>query len=281
MPNLNKGLRFILSLLILPLILAGNPHAVPTAQVTSPFSYVFNFNGTLEEAGSPNFSSSPYWWLNSGAYLTIERGRGWTVQGSLPDNNSWRMLYLRNNPADTDQGYYPQNLFRLITRKDNWGDISQTAYFKITQDNLSSSPNRNESNGLLLFERYRDSNNLYYAGIRRDGAAVIKKKQNGIYYTLAFTNGIFPGVYDHDTNPNLLPINSWNGLMSEVTNQPDGSVNIKLFIDKNWNDSWRLVAQAVDNGTFGQPIIQAGAAGIRTDFMDVEFDSYLIKNIQP
>lgn len=239
------------------------------------FSYSFSSNETLQEASPMSSSTSPYWWLNSGAYLKIYGGRGHTNEGDLPINNYWRNLYSQTNPVDTDDGYHPQNIFRLIL-KDQWQNIRQEAYFKIVQDNFSPSSNRKESNGLFLFNRYLDGNNVYYTGVRVDGAAVIKKKKNGQYYTLAYIPKIYPGIYDRNTNPSLLPKSVWIGLQSELTNNLDGSINIKLYIDKGWRGIWTLVANINDTQN---TITQAGYAGIRTDFMDVIFDNYKANNI--
>ena len=130
----------------------------------------------------------------------------------------------------------------------------------------------------MLLNRYQDGNNLYYAGVRVDGSAVIKKKQNGTYYTLAFVPGIYPGAYDKSRNPNLLPSNKWIGIRCEIVNQSDGSVRIQLFIDKGWQGTWQLIAEAVDNGkAFGPAITHAGYGGIRTDFMDVMFENFRVR----
>ncbi|MEK7649368.1 MAG: hypothetical protein AAB367_00165 [Patescibacteria group bacterium] len=246
----------------------------PSAIITSNFVYTFNVPGKLVESGQMDYSSSPYWWLNSGAYLHIVDGVGKTIDGNLSIIDKWRLIYSSSNPVDTDNGYHPQNIFRLLTRS-KWGNFKQEAYFKINKDNLSKSPNRDASNGLLLFNRYQDGNNLYYVGTRVDGAAVIKKKQNGTYHTIAYKK-IFPGIYNRDTNPNLLPKNVWIGLRSESQNNADGSVAIKLFMDKGKTGTWTLVLEAKDTGSkYGvSPIVKEGYAGIRTDFMDVSFDDY-------
>ncbi|MBI2113125.1 MAG: hypothetical protein HYT50_00910 [Candidatus Wildermuthbacteria bacterium] len=243
--------------------------AAPLSALSTYF-YSFNFPGKLQEASSLFASSSPYWWVNSGAYLDIYAGRGHTQQGSLPFLDPWRVLYAKNNPADTDQGYHPQNIFRLIG-KSKWQNASQEAFFLVAKDNLSQSSNRNASNGILLLNRYQDGNNLYYAGVRVDGAAVIKKKQNGAYTTLSYVKGVYPGTYDRTSNPNLLPKNKWIGIKSETQNNADGSLTIRLYIDKGWTGSWELVAQATDTRN---PITSAGYGGIRTDFMDAAFENY-------
>jgi hypothetical protein len=198
------------------------------------------------------------------------------MQGELEPLNKWRLLYSVSNPADTDDGYHPQNIFRLVTRS-KWQNFSQEIYFKINKTNMSASSNRNSSNGVFFFNRYQDSNNVYYIGIRVDGAAVVKKKVNGRYYTLRsepFYKSDAP--YNRDTNPNLIPGQIWIGLKSEVKTNSDNTVSIKIFIDKDGSGNWILATEARDNGWSygGSAILNEGYAGFRTDFMDIEFDNY-------
>src|SRR5689334_3473255 len=90
--------------------------ASSSAIVTLPFHYSFTANGTLNEAGSLLASTSPYWWLNSGGKLVLQNGIGKTVRGALPEQDYWRIAYSLANPEDTDDGYHPQNIFRLLTK---------------------------------------------------------------------------------------------------------------------------------------------------------------------
>lgn len=252
------------------------------ATVKSPFLYTFAVDGILKEVGGMNETTSPYWWLNSGGKLILAEGLGKTVQGELPVTDKWRLAYLKANPLDTDNGYHPQNIFRLVTRS-KWQNFTQEGYFLITKDNLSDSPNRNASNGLLFFNRYQDGQNLYYTGIRVDGYAVIKKKIRGVYYTMDYKPFISVGsYYNRETNPSFLPKNTWIGLKSEIKTNPDGTVAIKLYVDLNKTGKWVLAAGAVDNGkSFGGAVINSeGYAGIRTDFMDVWFDDYRLTTIK-
>lgn len=258
-----------------------NPGLADVVTVTSAaslnpdyFHDSFDRTGQLTETGSMSGSASPDYWVNSGAFLIYGNGRGGTLQGELAVNDPWRIIYSRDNPGDTDGGYHPQNIFRLVTRS-SWQDVRQEATFTIARDNLSSSSERYDPNGILFFNRYVNSDNLYYTGLRVDGYAVIKKKQQGSYSTLAY-NRVFPGTYNRSTNPSLLPKNTPIGLRSEVTNQADGSVLVKLWADVGKTGSWTLVAQATDRSS---PITASGYAGIRTDFMDVWFDDYSITNL--
>ena len=55
-------------------------------------------------------------------------------------------------------------------------------------------------------------------------------------------------------------------------------MDIKLFIDKDKTGNWVLAAEAIDDGKSygGGAILNEDYAGIRADFMDVEFDDYKI-----
>ncbi len=227
----------------------------------------------LEEQGTMAESSSAEWWLNSGAYY-IDNGDGTygTIQGELTQNDPWRVLYANDNPIDTDNGYHPQNIFRLVSRP-TYENYQQEAYFKITKQNLSASTERDAWSGLLLFNRYKDGNNLYYAGIRADGTAVIKSKKNGSYTTMT-QNTVFPGTYNRSTNPNLLPQNTWIGLRTRVQTNSDGSVTVTLYMDNGKTGTWTQIATATDRVN---PIVGAQSVGIRTDFMDVLLSDFSAK----
>ncbi|HBV01455.1 MAG TPA: hypothetical protein DEF00_03635 [Candidatus Taylorbacteria bacterium] len=255
----------------------------PTSTSTSEakpkrmFTESFNSAYTVAEAESKTASKSAAWWVSSGAYLFSKNGVGSTIMGSLPADDPWRKTFSISNPLDTDDGYHPQNIFRLVL-KSQWLNLEQEAYFKVLDYNLSVSPNRNFSNGLLFFNRYQDAFNLYYTGIRVDGYVTIKKKIGGTYYTLAHKPFVADSVYHRDSNPTLLPQNTWIGLRSEVTTNADQTVSIKLYVDNGRTGNWVLAAEANDDGKSygGAALLNEGYAGIRTDFMDVEFDDYKI-----
>jgi hypothetical protein len=267
---------FILGITVMTAALLGltMDKSVAHAQTTSSWKYSFSVDGVLHETGSMSESSSPYFWLNSGGKFVLKSGKGMTVQGRLPSNDKWRLLYGKNNPLDTDNGYLPQNLLRLVT-KGKWGNYEQSVKFNIAQLNKTNTPNREGYSGILLMSRYQDGQNLYYAGIRQDGTSVIKKKYKGSYTTLA-SQRVFPGTYNKETNPNLIPENAWMNLKSAVTNQSDGSVKIDLYLDKVNNGTWTKIASAVDKSS----VVKGPAyAGIRTDYMDVLFDDYVFKSL--
>ncbi len=275
-----SAIIFLIALLLIFIaLLFSLDSPVDVAPVSSSFKYNFSDPGKLNESSEMNLSSSPYFWLNSGGQLNILDGVGSTMKGEASRLNRWRTLYSRSNPSDTDQGIHPQNLFRLITRS-KWQDFSEEVYFKIQSDQLSKSSNRNESNGVLLLLRYRDSDNLYYAGLRVDGTAVIKKKINGEYIILTNPKYVLDATYDRDNNPNLLPHNKWIGIRANITNISSDSIKIQLFVDESKTGDWKLIAEAIDSSGNGEEIINGSYyAGIRSDFMDVEFDDYYIEAI--
>ena len=246
------------------------------AAVVRRFSDDFSVNATVEEAGDISESADSDWWLGSGAFFYRAEGTGRTVRGSLEAGSKWQTLYRKNDPGETDDGEHPQNIFRLVLRKE-WRNLIQQSYFKIIEYRQSSDEHRSASNGLLLFNRYRDEDNLYYTGIRVDGTAVIKKKVDGAYYTMA-SKRIYAGEYDRESNPNLLPTDTWIGIRSEVSDNDDGTVAIRLFIDRDRSGKWEFALEAEDDGkSFGGEAIRGeGYAGIRTDFMDAQFDDYTI-----
>lgn len=247
----------------------------------SEFHDPFSDPGVIEDASRMDRSLSPFWWVNSGGCLIIRDGCAMTLQGDLPEGSRWRVKYAAESGDDTDGGARPQNIFRLITRS-RWRNLRQEAYFRIRRYHLSRDVHRGESNGLLLFSRYKDADNLYYAGVRVDGHAVIKKKCRGEYHTLA-EKPVFTGgqPWDREKNPNLLPVGRWVGVQCEVRNTRDGNVRIRLFLDRDRSGKWELVLEALDRGrdTGGAPFRGEEHAGIRTDFMDVEFDDYRISDI--
>lgn len=240
-----------------------------------------NIKKLLEESGSMKKSSSEDWWVNSGGVMLTYEKEFSTNVGSLSKDSNWRKLYAKTNPRDTDEGYFPQNIFRLVNRY-QWKNYSQQVYFNISKINLSQSEYRNESNGVLLFNRYQDGDNLYYTGLRVDGHVVIKKKIKDKYYTLAekqiFNNG---KKFDREKNPSLLPLDKWIGIKGEVENIDSETVRLRLYVDQEQNGSWQLALEINDSSNkFGNaPFLKQGYAGIRTDFMDVKFKNYSLQGL--
>lgn len=272
-----RGLFAVLPLSILLLILSNSKHR--TFQLLNTEVAQQDKVRALNEASGMDTSENDTWWLNSGGRVYFDKDIIRTIQGDLPDDDYWRLRYRDSNPTETDDGYHPQNIFRLVTRT-QYEEPVQSMYFKINRYILSDDEHRASPNGVLIFQHYLDGDNLYYAGLRVDGQAVIKKKTKGVYYTMAYEPVFTESEYDRDTNPNLLPTDTWLGIKTELQNLESGAVQIKLYMDKDKSGNWELVVEATDNGSLfgGAPITESGYAGIRTDFMDVEFKGYSVEN---
>jgi hypothetical protein len=276
--------RNVIAACLIPFTVACNSAFVPVPDWSGgrPDCPDPSFRGghDIVEAGRMDQSGDSCWWLSSGAVFTIIDGTGWSLHGALPPGSMWRERYARWNPVDTDDGAHPQNLLRLVART-HWRDFRQEMRFRIARINRTDSPQRGPWSGVFLLHRYRDADNLYYAGLRMDGRAVIKKKLHGRYVTLA-VQPVYgtPDLYDRDRNPSLLPAGRWIGMASVVRNEPDGSVRIALYTrdEDAAKSAWTLAVEAMDDGRSGAPIREPGHAGLRSDFMDVEFAGYFARN---
>lgn len=261
------------------------PPAMPAVIPDAPknekrsFFYSFETDGELLSATSMPQSSSPYFWVSSGGRMVIQNGIGSTLAGTMPTNDPAHKAYAKVNPLDTDGGKHPQNTFRLVT-KSVWGNADQRIAFRITNQNLTNTPNRDGYSGIFLMNRYADKDNLYYAGIRDDGQAIIKKKIGGKYYTLGSVQ-VFgkKGQYHKTKNPSLLPSQHWMGMKSRVVNNADGSATITLMLDYDATGAWKTVLSAKDTGVGGKVLSEAGHGGLRTDYKDVEFDNFEFREL--
>ncbi|HVS79738.1 MAG TPA: LamG domain-containing protein [Candidatus Paceibacterota bacterium] len=285
MSKFYRGIGIMAALVLLGIIAFGSYYikidwgknqalARASSSVSSP-SYSFNFSGksTIEEASKPGDSDSKDWWVESGGLLKLNNGVGETLEGNLPDDDSMRKKYAKSDPTESDNGYHPQNIFRMFTQNE-WQDSEQTMYMKVMGSNLFNPKNSNSFNGLSLVARYQDDSDYYYLGVQMDGKAVIKKKKGGQFETLD-SESLFSGKYDPAQNPNLIPDNKLIGLRSRVINNSDGSVSLQLYVDTSGKGSWKLAAQAVDKGRdLGAPLTKAGNGGVITDYMNVEFSDY-------
>ena len=250
------------------------------ASFSAYFSESFSTSFELEEAINMDASTNDNFWVNSGAFLIVENDIGRTLFGELLKDSKWQKKYQAAREAtakETDGGYNPQNIFRLVT-KSKWKNAEQKVFYNVRKYNLSDSFYRKASNGILLFNRYQDGDNLYYVGLRVDGSVIVKKKYKKKYYTMA-SEKILDGVYNQDTNPNLIPTNQWIGVKNKIKTVNSNQVEIKVFINMNKEkEDWKEVLTVVDDGKAfgGDAILTEGYAGIRTDFMDVEFDDYFV-----
>src|SRR6185437_2878867 len=143
--------------LSMPTSSTSSPIAIPTSSTSSASSsssadkangdlFLAIPAGAFQESAKEAAPTNAVWWLDSGGYLYVNsNGTASTIIGSLPANDKWRLEYAKSNPMDTDGGYHPQNIFRLVTRL-RWQNYTEQTYYYIKNINLSTSTNRNESN---------------------------------------------------------------------------------------------------------------------------------------
>lgn len=260
------------------------PSAVVTPTIAASGNVLFEDDfGTdkiLEEAASPEASKDTHWWLNSGGQLWMRDGMAMTVQGEAQPGIKWKRLYAESSPVDTDEGKFPQNLFRLI-HLEICKDCRQQVYFSVKKNNLNVSPNRNQSNGVFLMSRFQDDGDtVYYLGLRVDGSAVIKKKVDGVYWTLA-SAVIYPNPgYDSVANPNVLPKDTWTGMRATVRNIDGQKVSLVLEIDEDRSGNWEEALRVEDVMNDQSGVIGVGGyQGLRSDFMDVAWDDYALEGL--
>ena len=171
--------------------------------------------------------------------------------------------------------------FRLVHRRSDWNNTRQHVKFRIDKTILDKSKSRKQSNGIFLWSRYQDQHNLYVAGVRVDGQAVIKRKSAGEYKTLAFSQvWSNKNSYYRDKNPQLIPENQWFGLrLDTITSKNGEDVELVLYIDKEDKGKWQELIRYTDTrdtDTFKGPIFDSGHVGIRSDFMEVSYDNYIV-----
>ena len=93
------------------------------------------------------------WWVNSGAYLYLNNDTASTIQGTLPQNDTFRIGYALKETVDTDNGYRPQNIFRLVNRNIWAGNYTAEVYFKYSKyNNITNTMGKNlgPDNGVSL-----------------------------------------------------------------------------------------------------------------------------------
>jgi hypothetical protein len=237
----------------------------------------FDRRGLIQEAHSISESSDPNWWVGSGAYVYLGNGTATTIQGTLAKDDPFRLSFSSSKSStDTDSGFRPQNIFRMVNRNIWHGDYTEELYFKYLRYNNMTATGKNleATNGISLMINYQDQDNLYYVGLRADGFSQIKKKIGGEYSENENPVQIFPGVYK--AYDNLIPQDRWIGLRALVEHKQDKFGNdmiyLSMYVDKKGNGSWEYVTSFLDQ----YRIFKQGHTGIRTDFMDVQFKNYQV-----
>jgi hypothetical protein len=212
---------------------------VSPANIGSQFWYDFRVNGVLSEASSVTSSTSAYWWLQNGGRLILTNGVGTSLSSVTP--------------ADP---------FQMLLRKVLLHSSVESYVMK--KSDLAPTVVKAGWNGISLFSRYVDELNYYFASIRADGYATIRKRKNGLYITL-LQKKVLPGTYSL-TGPTLIPTDTWIGLRFSVDGNM-GYPRLTLHADFGRTGIWSLLGEVTDDpAKFGPALEGAGLNGIRSDF---------------
>lgn len=217
------------------------------AAAASSWWYNFNSAGTLAQSASATQSRSQYLWLAAGRSLVIQNGIGATPAGTT--------IYQLFNKTS-------------VTNASVQIDVNRV------KDNLSNSADRKSYLGESIITRYTDANNYYYAGIRADGAAVIKKKVNGVYTTLA-QKQVLPGTYS-TTNYDLMPQGKWMSLKLVVADNAGGQPVLTFSTDIGRTGTWTQALAVTDTSA---ALKSAGLVGIQNDYADAQFDNFIVSDV--
>jgi hypothetical protein len=245
---------------------APAPTEAPSAPVTAPVvadSFdTPNGNNSLISNQYAFWGSDPLavrssnWEVTSGS-LFSRGGRAWSgpVDATTPDRYSqngtgsfvFRMRSAKPVPASRQEVSVKINSF--------WGGTSSRP--AVAWD------------GVVLWPRYQTEHQLYFGYIlRKDGRVAITKKcagqvAGGDYYNGGSYFSLVSERYYAPTN-----VGQWYRLGSEVQDNADGSVTVRLLRDGV------VVAQARDAGLGCAPIRGDARVGVRADNTEFELDDY-------
>lgn len=190
---------------------------------------------------------NPVWDVTSGS-LFASGGQGWS---GAPDNLA---------PDATSSAGNNSAVLRFVTKRADMRDVIVS--FTLTHMGFSSTSTTPpvDWDGVHVFLRYQDENNLYALTVnRRDGKVLIKKKIGGVYYQL--------GSYAAYVIPPGVP----QKIRVEALDKPDASVGFKITIDGV--DRFTAADAAV-----GGPVFGAGRAGLRGDNSNFKLDDFLAQD---
>lgn len=202
----------------------------------------------------PGSRQSPDWEMTSGS-LFARDGVGWSgVSDSAAPDALSRLA--------TDSA-----VFRLVSRR-GFEDISVRLEMRVLRFVVTPRTPARAWDGVHLWLRYRDPNELYYVSIaRRDGTTVIGKKlpvgtRGGRYVVLAAI----------ERKP--VRTGAWQRVEATVQTNRDGSVSLRVTINGT------LVARSVDQGGTGTPVVSApGRVGLRADNAEFEFRQLEVRSL--
>jgi F5/8 type C domain len=230
-------------------------------------------------------------------YPTLSGGETWFFNATSPDDGqfdrngaeiskntdgSWhlkpgttRMLAFTKSsgfPSDEVRSSLPTYDYSRLPqvgyfyKPTDWKNIEITIYVKV----LSASGGGDEIS--LVSRSVRHSTNVhegcggssYHNNIDfTNGKFKFKKEMWHVNYDIKPFSGITIGS----------TMNKWIGFKGIVYNQPDGSVKLESFVDKDNNNNWQKATELVDKGNWGDDMTHCNA---RTDGAVITWGSPMV-----
>jgi hypothetical protein len=238
---------------------------------------MFKFNTSKDRLIIANHASSSDLVVTSGGSIVVSHGVASTLVGPSPIGvNSLQMVFRAITPQSSH----------------DWTDYQVSVWLIPTRHMISDSREVDGTDGIYVFMHYEDQDNLYVAGISKDGRIFIKRKTTLVdgttVYGLIAQETIFSGTYVQ--NGNL--ITPFEGahihLLAKIVNTRDGSVQISVTVEIYQNgelvlshqldgvDAGQLSAQGTGQA-LGEPLLH-GRAGLRLDSIEAIILDFTVDN---
>lgn len=241
----------------------------------------------LENQSSPNDVE-----VTSGGALVVVNGIASTLTGQAEAGEPW----YKPDQTDLDKRLYPQIVFRMLAPQHSiaWADYEIVTEIVPIRDLPRVSSAGDGTDGIHLLLHDKDPNNLYTAGITKDGRLSIKRKIQFPDGTIAYASlaeaRIFEGEYSPGGNL-ITPFEEAKIVMrSSIRDIAFDSVAITLTVEVyNLDGSLAISRQltGVDDGQLlsqgtrlpmGPPIL-FGRPGLRLDAMEAKILSFVVNSL--
>lgn len=182
------------------------------------------------------------WWVTSGS-LFADQGTG---TGGAVDGGS---------PGPDSREHTGSAVFRAVSRRRDFADVRYTVELRVDRFGTTGRTGSRAFDGLHLFLRYHDHDDLYAVSVcRRDGQVVMKRKART------------PGGDAHYTTlaaaPGSCAAGRWYRFGVSCRNTPAG---VRLVLHRGH----RRLLTTTDDGSAGiAPLTSPGAVGLRADNVD-------------
>lgn len=200
--------------------------------------------------------TSQDWIVTSGSLFSYN-GAGWT---GVPDGV---------RPNATSSNGTDSAVFRVVTRRADFTNVTVSFQLKIARLVTTPRTPSNAFDGIHVFLRYQNYQDLYVVSVyRRDGMVAVKEKvpggpsDGGTYYTLKEA-------------PYRTPIHTWVPVNITIVTLTSKAVRIRLIIGNH------QVLTMTEPASRVPPILSAGRVGLRGDNCEFYFRDFTVNRATP